>query len=64
LIVIHRFSDEIHVSSNSIGEDVNEIVESNIPALPRKSFEFSYAEYSLWSFLQSHILVRHLSFLL
>ena len=34
------------MSSDSIGEDVNEIVESNIPALPRKSFEFSYAEYS------------------
>jgi len=37
---------EIHVSSNSIGDDVNEIVESNILAVLRKLFEFPCAEYS------------------
>ena len=38
--------DEIHVSFDSIGDDVNEIVESNIPVVPKKSFEFPYAEIS------------------
>jgi len=38
--------NEIHVSSDSISDDVNEIVESNIPIVPRKSLEFPYAEYS------------------
>ena len=39
--------DEIHVSSVSTSDDMNEIVESNnIPAVPRKSFEFSCDEYS------------------
>jgi len=34
------------VSFDSTGDDVNEIIESNIPAVSRKSFEFSCAEYS------------------
>ena len=38
--------DEIHMSSDSTGDDVNEIVESNIPAVPRKSFESPCVEYS------------------
>jgi len=37
--------DEIRVSSNSINDVVDEIVESNIPAMPSKSFEFSCADY-------------------
>jgi len=35
------------VSSDSTDDDVNTIVESNILAMSRKSFEFSCAEYSL-----------------
>jgi len=33
------------VSSNSTNDDVDEIVESNIPAVPSKSFEFPCANY-------------------
>ena len=36
---------EVHVSSNSTSDDVDELVESNIPAMPSKSFEFSCAGY-------------------
>jgi len=34
------------MSSDSISDDVDEIVKANIPAVPSKSFEFSCAEYS------------------
>jgi len=37
--------DEVHVSSDSTNDDVDEIVESNIPAEPSKSFEFACADY-------------------
>jgi len=37
--------DEVHVSSDSTNNGVDEIVESNIPAVPSKSFEFSCADY-------------------
>jgi len=37
--------NEVHVSSDSTNDDVNEIFESNIPAEPSKSFEFSCADY-------------------
>jgi len=50
---------EAHVSSDSTSDDVNEIVESKIPTLPSKSIKFSCAEYNLWSFLPSHILLSH-----
>jgi len=33
------------VSSDSTNDNMNEIEESNIPAEPSKSFEFSYADY-------------------
>ena len=38
--------NEVHVSSDSTSDGVNEIVKSNIPAVSSKSFEFSCAEYS------------------
>ena len=38
--------DEAHMSSDSTSDDVNEIVESKIHALPSKSIEFSCAEYN------------------
>ena len=37
--------DEVHVSSDSTSNDVNEIVESNILTKPNKSFEFSCDDY-------------------
>ena len=37
--------DEIHMPSNSTIDDVDEIVESNISAVPSKSFEFPYVDY-------------------
>jgi len=37
--------DEVHVSSDSTSDDVDEIVESNIPTLPSKLFEFPYIDY-------------------
>jgi len=37
--------DKVHVSSNRTTDDVDEIVESNIPAMPSKSFEFSCVNY-------------------
>ena len=39
--------NEVHVSSDSTNDDVDEIVESNIPAVPSKSFEFPYTDYGL-----------------
>jgi len=42
--------DEIHVSSDSTSDDLNEIVESNIPTVQRMSFEFSCVEYSFMVF--------------
>jgi len=38
--------DEVDMPSDSTIDDVDEIVEPNTPAVPSKSFEFSYAEYS------------------
>ena len=38
--------DEVRMSSDSTSDDVNEIVEVNIPTEPGKSIEFLYAEYS------------------
>jgi len=38
--------DEVHMSSDGTNDDVDELVEPNIPAVPSKSFEFSCAEYS------------------
>ena len=38
--------DEARMSSDSTSDNVNEIVKSNIPAMPRKSIEFTCAEYS------------------
>ena len=35
----------VHVSSDSNSNDMNAIIESNIPAMPSKSFEFPYADY-------------------
>ena len=37
--------DEIDVSSNSTSDDVDEIFESNILAMPSKLFEFTCANY-------------------
>jgi len=37
--------DEVHISFDSISNDVDEIIESNIPVLSSKSFEFSCADY-------------------
>jgi len=37
--------DEVHVSSDSTGDDGNEIVESNIPTVTSKSFEFPSVDY-------------------
>jgi len=34
------------VSSNSTDDDMNDIVEFNIPAVPSKSIEFPYPEYT------------------
>jgi len=45
--------DEVYVSSDSTSNDVNEIVGSNIPVVPSKSFEFLVLIISLWSFLLS-----------
>jgi len=33
-------------SSDSTNDDVNELVESNIPTVPSKSIKFSYPEYT------------------
>jgi len=52
--------DEAHVSSDSTDDDMNDIVESNIPALASQS-SFLALNILLWSFLISHILVSHLS---
>jgi len=38
-------SDQVNMSSNSTSDSVDEIAESNIPALPSKSFEFPCVEY-------------------
>jgi len=54
-------TDEIHMPSNSTSDDVNEIVEPNTPTVPSKLFEFSCAEYSLWSFQLIHLLTSHLN---
>ena len=35
--------DKAHVSSDSISDDVDEIVEPKTPALPNKSFKFACA---------------------
>ena len=48
-------------ASDSTSDDVNEIVESKIPALPSKSIEFSCAEYNFMVIPIEHILVNHLS---
>ena len=37
--------NEAHVSFDSTSDDVNEIVESNIPAVSSRSFEFPCADY-------------------
>ena len=36
--------DEVHMSSHSTSDDLDEIIEPNTPAMPSKSFEFSCAE--------------------
>jgi len=47
-----------------ISDDVDEIVESNIPAVPSKLFEFSCADYGFMIMLaESYLLVSHMSFL-
>ena len=33
------------MSSDSTNDEVNEIIESNIPTVPSRSFEFPYADY-------------------
>ena len=38
-------TDEAHVSSDGTSDNVNEIVEYNIPTLPSRLFEFPYADY-------------------
>ena len=53
--------DEVPMSSDSTNDDVNEIIEFNIPAMPSKSIKFPCPNILLWSFLSSHILVGHLS---
>ena len=53
--------DEVHVSPDSTSIDVDEIVESSIPIMPSKSFEFPCIDYGLWLFLLSYLLVSHLS---
>jgi len=37
--------DEVHVSSDSTSDDVDEIIESNIFVVPSKSFKFPCANY-------------------
>jgi len=37
--------EEVHVSSNRTSDDVDELVESNMHAIPSKSFRFSCADY-------------------
>jgi len=56
--------DEIHVSFDSIGDDVNEIVESNIPQCLGNHSSSLMLNIVLWSFLPNHVLVSHLSSLL
>jgi len=53
--------DEAHASFDSTSNDVNEIVESNIPAVPSKSIKFPCPEYTFMVFSPNHILVSHLS---
>ena len=38
--------DEAHMSYDSTSNDVNELIMSNIPAMPSKSILFSYPEYA------------------
>jgi len=42
--------DEVHMSSDSTGDDVDEIVEPKTPAMSSKSFEFFVLNIVLWSF--------------
>ena len=51
--------DEVHMSSDSTGDDVEEIVEPNTPAVPSKSFNFLVLNIVLWSFQSSQILGSH-----
>jgi len=39
-------NDEIHMSSDSVSDDVDEIVESNTPTVPSQSFKSPCVEYS------------------
>jgi len=45
------------MSSDSTSDDMNEIVEPNIPAVPSKSIEFPCLEYTFMAIPMSHILV-------
>jgi len=47
------------MSSDGTSDDVDKLVEPNIPAVPSKSFEFSCTKYSFMVVLPSHILVSH-----
>jgi len=49
------------VSSDSTSDDMNEIVESKIPALPSKSIEFFFVEYSFTVVPSDSYLVSQLS---
>ena len=51
------------MSSHSTNDDVDEIVESNIPTEPSQSFEFSCADYGLMIIRTDLSSVSHLSFL-
>ena len=55
--------DKVHVFSNSTSDDVDEIVEFNMPTVPSKSFEFLMLIMGLQSFMLSQLLVSYLSFL-
>jgi len=46
--------DEVHMSFDSTNNDVNEIIETNIPTVPSKSFEFFCTEYSFMVSTESY----------
>ena len=48
--------DEIYMSSDSVSDDMDEIVEPNTPTVPSKPFESPCADLVLWLFLSIHLL--------
>jgi len=55
--------DEIHMFSDSVNDDVDEIVEPNTPTIPSQSLILLVLNIVLWLFLSIHLLRSHLNFL-